>query len=131
MVEFALVFMLFFVVMLTIMELGRGMWVYSTIATATARAGDYLMVRGSLRPGSLTDIDSIIETYCHGLELDELSVTVEWNPESDSPFFDPADVSRNDIAEIRVSYPFRLLTGLVLADGQMQFTSTSRVVVAN
>ncbi len=43
-VEFALVFVLFFVVLLAIMEVGRGMWVYATIATATRRAGDYCMV---------------------------------------------------------------------------------------
>ncbi len=129
-VEFSLVFLLFFVVILTITELGRGMWVYSTIATATRRAGDYLMVHGSLRNGTLTDVDTIIQTYCNGLDLDNLTVTVEWNPGTDS-FADPTAVSRNDIAEVRVSYPFQLLTGLVLAGNQMQFTSTTRVVVAN
>ncbi len=76
-VEFAFVFMLFFVMMLTITELGRGMWVYSTIATATARAGDYLMVRGSLRNGSVADVNTIIETYCNGLDLDNLTIDVE------------------------------------------------------
>ena len=131
-VEFALVFILFFIVMLTIMELGRGFWVYSTIATATRRAGDYLMVRGSLRNGTVADVNTIIDTYCHGLELDDLTVSVQWwNPDSDSTFTDPTAVSRNDFAEVRVTYPFRLLTGLVIASNQMQFTSTTRVMVAN
>ena len=130
-VEFSFVFLWFFVIILTITELGRGMWVYSTIATATRRAGDYLMVHGSLRNGTLSDLNTIIDTYCYGLELDDLTVTVKWNPDSD-PFTDPTDVSRNDIAEVRITYPFRLLTGtLLLAGNQMQFTSTTRVVVSN
>ena len=61
-IEFALVFVLFFIVLLTMMELGRGMWVYATLATATRRAGDYCMVHGSLRPGATADITAIIQT---------------------------------------------------------------------
>lgn len=131
MVEFALVFMLFFMVMLTITELGRGMWVYSTIATATRRAGDYLMVSGTLRNGTVAEVNTIIDNYCLGLELDDIAVTVQWNPDSDSPFTDPTAVSRNDIAEVRVTYPFQLLAGPLFPMSQMQFTSTTRVVVAN
>ena len=107
------------------------MWVYTTIATATRRAGDYCMVRGSRNPGSLTDITSIVETYCHGLDVSNLTISAVWNPDDNSPSFDPADVSRNDIAEIRVTYPFHLLTGMVIASNHIQMTSTTRVVVAN
>ncbi len=130
-VEFAFVFVLFFIVLLTIMELGRGMWVYATIATATRRAGDYCMVRGSRRPGVATDITDIVQRHTKGLDQSALTVTTTYNPDSDSPFTDPAAVSRNDIAQVRVTYPFRLMVGSVIPGDHIHMTSTARVVVAN
>ena len=130
-VEFAFVFILFFIVLLTMMELGRGMWVYASIAAATRRAGDYCMVRGSLRPGYAADITDIIHQNTQGLDQSELTVTTTYNPDSDSPFTDPADASRNDIAQVRVTYPFRLVVGSVIPGDHIHMTSTARVVVAN
>ena len=130
-VEFAFVFILFFIVLLTMMELGRGMWVYATIATATSRCGDYCMVRGSLRPGVASDITDIAQKYTKGLDQSELTVTTTYNPDSDSPFTDPADASRNDIAQVRITYPFRLLIGFIIPGDHIHMTSTARVVVAN
>ena len=132
MIEFAFVFVLFFIVLLTTMEMGRGMWAYATIATATRRAGDYCMVHGSRRPpSSASDITAVVLEHTKGLDQSALTVTTTYNPDSDSPFTDPTAVSRNDIAEIRVTYLFRLVTGLVIPDNQMPMTSTTRVVVAN
>lgn len=130
-VEFAFVFILFLIVLLTMMELGRGMWVYSTIATATRRAGDYCMVHGSLRPGAAADISDIVQRYTKGLNQSRLTVTTTYNPDSDSPFTNPANVSRNDIAQVRITYPFRLLIGLIIPGNHIPMTSTTRVVVAN
>ena len=132
MVEFSFVFVLFFIVLLTMMELGRGMWVYATIATATRRAGDYCMVRGSRRPpSSASDITAVVLEHTKGLDQSSLTVTTTYNPDSGSPFTDPAAVSRNDIAQVRVTYPFRLVTGFVVPGNQIHMTSTTRVVVAN
>ena len=132
MIEFAFVFVLFLIVLLTMMELGRGMWVYATLATATRRAGDYCMVRGSQRPLShASDITAIVMKHTKGLDQSELTVTTTYNPDTDASFTNPANVSRNDIAEIRVTYPFRLVTGFVIPGNQIQMTSTTRVVVAN
>ena len=39
-VEFSLGFMLFLVIMVTLMEFGRAMWTYSTICSKKARAAD-------------------------------------------------------------------------------------------
>jgi len=130
-IEFAFVFVLFFIVLLTMLELGRGMWVYATIATATRRAGDYCMVRGSLRPGAAADITAVIQRYTAGLDQSELTVVTTYNPDSDAPFTDPSAASRNDIAQVRVTYPFRLVVGMVLPNNLLQMTSTTRVVVAN
>ena len=130
-VEFAFVFVLFFIVLLTMMELGRGMWVYATIATAASRCGDYCMVRGSERPGMASDITDIVQRHTKGLDQSELIVTTIYNPDSADPFTDPAAVSRNDIAQVRITYPFRLAVGMLIHGSQIQMTSTARVVVAN
>ena len=89
------------------------------------------MVRGSLRPGVATDITDIVQRYTKGLNQSQLTVTTTFNPDSDSPFTDPAAVSRNDIAQVRITYPFRLVAGFVVPGSQIQMTSTARVVVAN
>ena len=131
-IEFALVFVLFFLVLLTMVEVGRGMWVYATLATATRRAGDYCMVRGSRRPPSAaSDITAVVLEHTAGLDHSSLAVTTTYNPDTDGSFTDPTGVSRNDIAEIRVTYPFKLVTGFVIPGNQIQMTSTTRVVVAN
>ena len=126
------VFVLFLIVLLTMMELGRGMWVYATLAAATRRCGDYCMVRGSLRPGTSGDIHAIIERNTKGLDQSALRVRTTFNPDAgDDSFTNPALVSRNDIAEVRISYPFRLLIGMIIPGDHIHMTSTTRVVVAN
>ncbi len=57
--------------------------------------------------------------------------TTYYNPATDATFTDPALVSRNDIAQVRVTYPFRLIVGLIIPDDLIPMTSTTRVVVAN
>ena len=132
MVEFTLVFMLFFVVLLTLMEMARGMWTYVTIATAARQAGAYCMVRGTHNPATLADVQTVVDRWCMGLDLSEVTLSTTWNPDDDDPITDPADVSRGDIVQVRVTYPFRLITGdLVIDGGTIQMGSTTRMVVAN
>ena len=89
------------------------------------------MVRGSLRPGVAADITDIAQKYTKGLNQSQLTVTTIYNPDSDNPFTDPAAVSRNDIAQVQITYPFRPVVGMLIRGNQLQMTSTTRVVVAN
>ena len=50
-VEFSLVFLLFVVILVALMEFGRAMWTYAMIAHATRQAGRYCMVHGTEKPG--------------------------------------------------------------------------------
>ena len=50
MVEFSLVFLLFVVVLVALMEFGRAMWTYATIAHAARQGARYGMVHGSAKP---------------------------------------------------------------------------------
>lgn len=131
-VEFALVFVLFVVVIVALMELGRGMWTYATIAHATRQAGRYCMVRGSASPASLTEVRSIVERNCAGLETSQITLNMKWNPDAATPITDPTAVSRGDVVQVRVQYPFQLVTGrLILAQSTLPMSSTTRMIVAN
>lgn len=132
-VEFALTFMLFFVMVLALMELGRGMWTYATIAHASRQAGRYCMIRGSENPTTLTAIREVVEKHCSGLNTSALTISCAWrSPVEDVSTADPADVERGDIVEVRVSYPFHLVAGgLILAGNTIQMGATTRMVVAN
>ncbi len=131
-VEFAFTFILFVIILLTLTEVGRGMWTYATIAHASRQAGRYCMIRGSENPTTLTAIEGVVKKHCSGLNTSDLTISCTWNPEADAPTVDPAGAERGDIVEVRVSYPFQLVTGgLILAGNTIQMGATTRMVVAN
>ena len=67
-----------------------------------------------------------------GLDASEVTLSTTWNPDDATPITNPADVSRGDIVQVRVTYPFRLITGnLIIDGGTIQMGSTTRMVVAN
>ena len=132
MVEFTLVFLLFLVVLLTLMEFARGMWTYITVAQVARQAGAYLMVHGTMDRPTLTELRTVATTAAMGLDTSYLEVDVLLNPDDDDPGTDPALAERGDIVEVKISYPFRLVTGgLVIAGDTIPMASTTRVVVAN
>ena len=131
-VEFALTFTLFLVIILGLMELGRGMWVYSTVAHGARQGGRFSIVHGTEGPTTLSEILDKVKRNCIGLERDNIQVSVVWNPDSDTPKYNPANARRGDIVEVTVSYPLQLVTSpIVLAQRTLTLSSRSRMVVAN
>ena len=131
-VEFALTFMLFLVIILALLELGRGMWVYSTVAHGARQGGRFSIVHGTEGPTTLSEILEKVKKNCIGLEPDNINVSVVWNPDSGTPKLNPANARRGDIVEVTVSYPLRLVTSpLILAGNTLTVSSRSRMVVAN
>ena len=128
-VEFTLVFMLFLVVVVTLMEFGRAMWTYATLAHATRQVARFCMVRGSENPATASDLQAVVDRQCSssGLDSSKVVVTTTWN---DDPT--PASISRGDFVQVQLTYPFRFVTApLLLADNSLQLSSTCRMVVAN
>ncbi len=123
-VEFSLGFMLFLVIMVTLMEFGRAMWTYSTICHATRQGARFAMARGSLNPTTKTDVKNIIKKAASGLESSRITLNTE-----------PADlstVSRGSTLELEVLYDFELVTGnLLLGYTTIPMASTTQVIVAN
>ena len=132
MVEFALVFVLFFVVLLALMEFARGMWTYVTVAQTARQAAAYLMVHGTMDRPTRAEFRAVVRTAATDLNLSALDVDVLLNPDDDDPGTNPALALRGDIVEVKISYPFRLVTGgLVIAGSTIPMATTTRVVVAN
>ncbi len=128
-VELALSFVLFIVVVMTLLEFGRMMWVYSTLAHVTRQTARISVVRGSLYPISHGQIHDIVEAQAppNGLDGTVMGVYSYWN---DDPA--PASIERGDFLEITLTYPFQFVTGqLVAPDSTVQLSSTTRMVVSN
>jgi hypothetical protein len=131
-VEFALTFLLFLLIILTMLEIGRGIWTYTTLAQAARQAGRYAIVRGSENPTTLANIRTVVERHARGLEGSRISINAAWNPSAETPNLDPAAVNRGDIVEIKLIYPFQLVSSpIVLAQSTVMMSSTTRMVVAN
>ena len=131
-VEFTLTFLLFLVIVLTLLEMGRGIWTYTTLAHAARQAGRYAMVHGTENIGTLTGISDVAARHAQGLDTKQLTVSTQWNPRADTPKTDPSAVQRGDIVEVKLTYPFRLVTSpIVLKESTFTMSSTSRMVVAN
>jgi len=135
-VEFALFFMLFLVVAVALMELGRGVWTYTTVAHAARQGARYAQVHGSLYPIANGDssIEQVVRTNAVGLDPQDVTVTTSWESwdAANGVWIQDNVNAQGSIVRVQVSYPFRLVTGpLVLAQDTIQLRSTSRMIVAN
>lgn len=135
-VEFALFFLLFLVVAVALMELGRAMWTYTTVAHAARQGARYALIRGSLNPiaDGDTTVEQVVKNNAVGLEPAEITVSTSWESwDAVAEVWVQDNVNaRGNTVQVRVTYPFRLVTGpLVLAGDTIQLGSTSRMTVAN
>ncbi len=136
-IEFALFFLLYLTVAVGLMELGRGVWSYTTIAHAARAGARYAIIHGSLNPipKDGTTIEDVVKANVVGLDPGDVTVNTKfekYDDISDTWLTGAAYNSRSNVVEVKVSYPFRLVTGpLVLAQNTIQLSSTSRMVIGN
>lgn len=131
MIEFALVFLVFIVLLVGLMEIGRAVWTYTTIAHATRRGARYATMHGSNNPvldgsdNDITDVEIANRVKVNTIGLDTTKIVVS------APVWTP-DRSRGSIVELTVTYPFELVTGgLIVSQQSLQLSSTTRMLVAN
>lgn len=121
MVEVALVITVFFMLLLGLFELGRSVWVYTTVAHAARQGARYAMVHGAANPASDIQIQSAVTTHAVGLIAGDLTVTTSWLP----------DNQRGSLVEVKVAYPLKLIISpFILNSGTLQLGNTARAVVA-
>ena len=126
MVEFALFFILFLVLALGLMELGLAVWTHTTVGHAARAGARYAQVHGSANPidtdaGDLT-VEQFVQSHAVGLYNGSLTVNTTYEPSN----------IKGAVVQVRVQYPFRLVTGgLLLSNSTMNLGSTARMVIAN
>jgi Flp pilus assembly protein TadG len=136
-VEFALFFMVFLMVAVGLMELGRGVWTYTTLSHAARAGARYAIVHGSLNPidDDDTTIENVVKANAVGLDPAEITVNTAYESYDSSNgtwSSGAANNVRGNVVEVAVSYPFRLVTGpLLLAQDTINMRSTTRMVIGN
>ena len=119
-VEFSLVFLLFIVLVVATMELGRGVWLYVTVAHAAREGVRYAQVRGDA--ATITGITGVVESASIGLDAEKLTVDPTWTSE---------DRERGSIVQLDVSYPFDLVASSLLGlPSSLRVSSRARKIIA-
>jgi Flp pilus assembly protein TadG len=82
-VEFALVAIVFFILVLGMIDVGRAVSNYNTLAQATREGTRYAIVHGAYSsdpsgPGDTDEIVDTVEQFAAGLDLTRLNVSAEW-----------------------------------------------------
>lgn len=117
-VEFAFVSMLLMVQLVGVMEVGRAVWMYGTLAHATREGARYAIVRGSesktYRGASweavANDVRDRVRAMATGFGP-SVTVTTVWDPNND-PACTP-DNKPGCIVRVTSTVPFAPFTGLV------------------
>jgi Flp pilus assembly protein TadG len=121
-VEFALSFLLFVVMMVGLVESGRLIWTYTTLAHAARRGARFVMVHNGRNPASDDQIADVVKKYTIGLDNDEVTVT---------PTYDSAAKAGGSTATVAVSYPFQFFASpLVFPTNGVTLTATSKTTLA-
>ena len=122
MVEFALGIMFFLVLVVGLIEFGRGVWIYTTVAHATRQGARYAMAHGSQNPASADQIRSVVASQAVGLDSSKLEVNTTWNPAN----------QRGATVQVRVRYPFEFVAApLLVSQSSITLGATSQMIVAN
>ena len=80
-VEFSLFFIVFLVLIVQTIELGRVVWTYTTLTHAVREGARYARLNGSDSPATDEQIVSVIENAAVGLPSEMLQVQIEWLPD--------------------------------------------------
>ena len=119
-IEFAVVSVLFFMLAFGVMEFGRAIWMYGTVAHVAKEGARWAIVRGSEsgRTATPTDVETYVNVRAAGMT--GLTVTTTW----DDPSKDPGTV-----VQVRVDKDFQPALPIV-GLGSFTLSSTSRMVIA-
>jgi Flp pilus assembly protein TadG len=104
-IEHALVFLVFFITLYAIIEFGRIIYIYNSLAGATREAARYAIVSGSrsAAPATNDDIKARVMRWGVGFDSDALNVNTTWSPNN----------SPGSKVRVVASYNIALMSGLI------------------
>lgn len=125
-VEFALSFLLFLTVSIGLFEMGRAMWIYTTLSHAARQGARYAIVSGANAPTPATKatILAVVRRHAIGLVSSDVAIDVVWE--------DAATMDGGEFVRVRARYPFRFLTGPVFIanGGTFDLGSVSQMTIS-
>jgi Flp pilus assembly protein TadG len=119
--EFVLIFMIFLLLTAGLVEMGRGVWAYNTIAHATRQGARFASIRGSENPTTAYAVRDAVRNAAIGLDRNQVEVRTSW----------PSGIERGEVVEVQVLYPFNLVSGSLISSGTIILRSSSRAILAN
>ena len=119
-IEFSLISILLLMLVFGIMEFGRAIWIYGTVAHVAREGARFAIVRGSNsgRDASTTDVENYVNQRAAGMP--GLTVTTTWDDASKDP---------GTVVQVQVDRDFDPALPLVNL-GPITLTSTSRMTIA-
>lgn len=121
-VEFALGFLLFIMLLIGVVEGARVVWAYATLAHAAREGVRYAMVNG--HQGAITDSDvqGYIAQRAPGLRAEDISVTTTW---------EDASRSGSSVVEVEATYAIATVAApLVFGQPSIVLRHTAHATVA-
>ena len=88
-VEFSLIAIVFFILVFGMIDIGRAVWNYNTLAQATREGTRYAIVHGAdsttpSGPGNDAAVQAEVEKFGGGLNLSQLTVQTTWLNDSNT-----------------------------------------------
>jgi len=121
-VEFALVFFPFILMMLGLMEGSLLLWSYQSLSHAAREGARFAVVHGEANPVGDDVIAQVIRDNAIGLPADAITVETAWTP----------DNSMGSAVQIRASFRYGFLLGSLIFPGNgITLSTTSRMTVMN
>ncbi len=132
-VEFAIIVVLFFVLIMGFIDFGRAVWTYHTLSHATREGARYAIVHGSKsnNPATFNDIRDIVRSHAN---YQNITVTTCW-PDGDVPCVSGANESdgnnnnQGDRVEIVAEYNFQPVTSII-AIPTIKLKATSEMTIS-
>jgi Flp pilus assembly protein TadG len=120
MVEGALVMVVFLFMLFGLMDFGRMVWSYTTVAHSAREATRFASVHGSAsgHTASASQIQGIVTSSSLGLDPSKLTTTVTFTP----------DQSAGSTVKVSVSYSFSAIAPYIPV-APIALTSTSQMVI--
>ncbi len=120
-IEFALTLPILVIITLLIFDIGRGLFVLTTINHLASEGARYASVRGAESPTSTTTdaVVTYIQGRAAGMDLTELTVTVIFNPSA----FSGSNV------EVEINYNFKFFISGFLPISGITMTANSNMTI--
>jgi Flp pilus assembly protein TadG len=120
-VEGALCFTVFLMILFGMIDFGRGVFAYNFISYAAREGARYAIVRGqsSGRAATNADITAFIKQEAVGLDPSAVTVNTSWTPDKNS----------GSTVQVQVQYSFQPIVPY-MPSGPLTFGSTSKMLIS-